>query len=193
MRPIRCWRRLSTLRGLIYASLGDHRFAEESFRRALQLDPRDADSMQNYGWYLCQLQRYDEAQQQFARALAAPQYTDAARTLLTQGICHARQKQLPAAETSLRRAIALEPTNPSIAVNLADVLYQRGAFEGARALIRPLNANPDVSNAQTLWLATRIERRLGNSQGIQALAKQLRDRFPHAPETAALDRGQFDE
>lgn len=181
------------LRGLIYASLGEHRFAEESFRRALQLEPRDADSMQNYGWFLCQMQRYDEAQQQFARALAVPQYADAARTLLTQGICHARQKQLAAAEASLRRAMQLEPANPSIAVNLADVLYRRGAYEGARALIRPLNANPDVSNAQTLWLAARIEQRLGNSQGVQALARQLRDRFPQAPESAALDRGQFDE
>lgn len=181
------------LRGLIYASLGEHGFAEESFRRALQLDARDADSMQNYGWYLCQLRRYDEAQQQFARALAMPQYANSARTLLTQGICWARQKRLEPAEASLRRALQLEPNNPSIAVNLADVLYQRGAYEGARGLMRPLNANPDVSNAQTLWLATRIERRLGNAQGTQALAKQLRDRFPYAPETAALDQGQFDE
>lgn len=181
------------LRGLVYASLGEHPLAEESFRRALQLDPRDADSMQNYGWYLCQLQRYAEAQQLFAKALAIPQYLDAPRTLLTQGICFARQNQLPAAEASLRRAFELEPANPSIAVNLADVLYRRGGYERARSLMRPLNANPDISNAQTLWLATRIERRLGNAQGTQALGKQLRDRFPHSPETAALDQGQFDE
>ena len=33
------------MRGLIYANLGDERLAEESFRYAIQLDPRDADSM----------------------------------------------------------------------------------------------------------------------------------------------------
>jgi len=37
------------LRGLIYANLGDERLAEESFRRALQLNSRDADTMQNLG------------------------------------------------------------------------------------------------------------------------------------------------
>ena len=31
------------LRGLIYGSLGDNRLAEESFRRALQINARDAD------------------------------------------------------------------------------------------------------------------------------------------------------
>ena len=37
------------LRGLIYANLGDQALAEESFKRALQLNPRDADTMHNYG------------------------------------------------------------------------------------------------------------------------------------------------
>ena len=39
------------LRGLIYAGLADHSLAEESFKRALQMDPRDADTLQNYGGY----------------------------------------------------------------------------------------------------------------------------------------------
>ena len=46
------------LRGLIYANLGDHVLAEESFKRALQINPRDADTMHNYGYYLCQQKRY---------------------------------------------------------------------------------------------------------------------------------------
>ena len=50
------------LRGLIYANLGDQALAEESFRRALQINPRDADTMQNFGWYLCQQKRYPEAE-----------------------------------------------------------------------------------------------------------------------------------
>ena len=181
------------LRGLIYASLGDHPLAEESFRRALQLDPRDADVMQNYGWYLCQQGRHAEAEALFLRALGVPQYRDAARTLLTLGICQARQTKYPEAEASLRRAYDLEPENPSIAVNLSEVLYRQGQYDDARALIRRVNASTDVSNANTLWLAARIERRMGNAQGIQVLGKQLRERFPNAPETLALERGKFDE
>ena len=58
------------LRGLIYANLGDHVLAEESFKRALQLNPRDADTMHNYGYYLCQQKRYAESNALFLQAPA---------------------------------------------------------------------------------------------------------------------------
>ncbi|MDP1534297.1 MAG: tetratricopeptide repeat protein, partial [Rubrivivax sp.] len=82
------------LRGLVYASLGEPKLAEESFQRALQLAPRDADSMQNYGWFLCQQQRFAEADALFQRALAQPQYRDTGRTWLAQGVCMARSGRL---------------------------------------------------------------------------------------------------
>ena len=181
------------LRGLIYASLGDDRLAEESFRRALQLDGRDADSMQNYAWYLCQQKRFGEANQMFEQALAVPQYRDSLRTLLAQGVCLARGGQWAQAERALQRAYELDPTNPSTTVNLAEVLYRRGDNERARFFIRRVNSAADVVNAQTLWLAARIENRLGNAQGVQELGNQIRNRFPQSPEAAAFARGQFDD
>lgn len=181
------------LRGLIYASLGDDRLAEESFRRALQLNARDADAMQNFGWYLCQRKRFDEAQTQFQQALAVPQYRDSARTLLAQGVCQMQAGKLEAAERSLMRAYELEPGNPSAAVNLADVLYRRGEFERARFYVRRVNAQAESATAQSLWLATRIENRLGQLGARQEFGQQLRRRFPASREAAAFDRGAFDE
>jgi len=58
------------LRGLIYSNLGEKTLAEESFKRALQLNARDADTMHNYAWYLCQQQRYGESNAMFNQALA---------------------------------------------------------------------------------------------------------------------------
>ena len=181
------------LRGLIYASLGDERLAEESFRRALQLDGRDADSMKNYAWYLCQQKRFGEANQMFEQALAVPLYRDSLRTLLAQGVCLARGGQWALAERALQRAYEIDPTNPSTTVNLAEVLYRRGEHDRARFFIRRVNSAAEVVNAQTLWLAARIENRLGNVQGVQELGNQLRNRFPQSPEAAAFDRSQFDD
>jgi type IV pilus assembly protein PilF len=181
------------LRGLIYAGLGDDQLAEESFRRALQMDGRDADAMHNFGWYLCQRKRFDEANALFLRALAIPQYRDLPRTLLAQGVCQARAGQLQAAEATLLRAYEIDAGNPAAAVNLSEVLYQRGEYERARFFVRRVNAQPDVSSAQTLWLAARIEKKLGNAQGVQALGNQLRDRFPQSTEALAFERGKFHE
>ena len=181
------------LRGLVYASLGDDALAEDSFRRALQLAPRDADVMQNFGWYLCQKRRYAESDEMFRQALDVPQYRESPRTLLTRGICQARAGQWQQAEESLMRSYELDPANPATSVNLTEVLYRRGEYERARFHIRRLNGNPDLANAETLWLAARIEKRLGNVQGVQDFGAQLRNRFPQSREASAFERGQFDE
>ena len=181
------------LRGLIYASMGEHALAEDSVRRALQINPRDIDVMQNFGWYLCQRQRYPEADRLFKEVLAMPLNEEVSRTLLTHGICLARAGDLEKAEATLKQAYELDIGNASIAVNLAEVLYRRGDFESARFQMRRINAVREVSNAQTLWLAIRIENKLRNTQGIETLGKQLRDRFPNSREANALASGRFDD
>jgi type IV pilus assembly protein PilF len=182
-----------SLRGLIYASLGQPALAEESFRRALQLAPRDAATMQNFGWFLCQQQRYAEADALFMRALEQPQYRDAPRTLLAQGLCQARDGKLVQAERTLTRAYERDPTNPAVAFNLSEVLMRMGELERARFYIRRVNSQPEQSNAQTLWLAARIEYRLGNMAGVQQFGNQLRERFPQSTEALQFERGRFDD
>lgn len=181
------------LRGLIYGSMGEHALAEDSFRRALQINPRDVDTMQNWGWYLCQRQRHAEADNLFRQALVSPQNQQVSRTLLTQGICQARAGDLSAAEATLQRAFEIDAGNPSIAVNLAEVLYRRGDFERARFQMRRINAVREIANPQTLWLAMRIERKLGNAQGVATLGQQLRDRFPESPQAKLYASERFDD
>ncbi|MEP7297210.1 MAG: type IV pilus biogenesis/stability protein PilW [Burkholderiales bacterium] len=181
------------MRGLIYGNLGDDKLAEESFRRALQLAPRDADSMQNYGYFLCQKKRYAEATAMFDQALAVPLYRDSGRTWLTKGVCLAFAGNLAESEVALLRAHELEPANPSTSVNLSEVLYRRGDYERARFYIRRVNAIAALQGAQTLWLAARIEQHLGNRTGAEEFGEQLRRRFPESPEAGRFARGQFDE
>jgi type IV pilus assembly protein PilF len=181
------------LRGLIYANLGDDKLAEESFRRALQLNSRDADVMQNFGYFLCQKKRYPEANALFEQALAVPQYRDRSRTLLAQGVCYAFAGQLPESEATLLRAYEVDPANPSTAVNLAEVLFRRGDFERARFYIRRVTANPALVSPQTLWLGARIENKLGNRRGAQELGDQLVGRYPSSREASSYQRGNFDE
>lgn len=181
------------LRGLIYASLGDEARADDSFRRALQLNARDADALHNYGWFLCQRQRFGDAATQFELALAQPQYRGVPRTLLARGICQARAGQLLEAEGSLMRAYELDPSNPATAMNLAEVLLRRGEYTRARFYVGRVNAQQAATNAQSLWLAARIEFRLGNSVGARELGEQMRSRFPRAPEVQRFEGGRFDD
>jgi type IV pilus assembly protein PilF len=181
------------MRGLVYAAMGEERLAEESFERAMSLDPRDADAMHNRAWFKCQRGQYDDADRLFEQAIATPQYRDLARSLMAQGICNARAGRMVPAEQKLLRAYEADPTNPTTAYNLADVLYRRSELERARFYIRRVNDRDELSNAQTLWLAARIENKAGNRNAVEIYGRQLRARFPQSPEAQAYDGGRFND
>ena len=182
-----------SLRALVYSAMGEASLAEENFLRALQLVPSDGGTMHNYAWFLCQQRRFPESEAQFNKALGQPQYRDIVRTYLAQGVCQARAGRWVEAERTLSRSYELDPANPATAFNLAEVLLRRGELERARFYVRRINAIADQSSAQSLWLAARIERRLGNIDAMQDHGRQLRDRFPQAPETLLYERGRFDD
>jgi type IV pilus assembly protein PilF len=89
------------MRGLIYMRLNDFGQAEDSFRRAVALNPGDSNVQHNYGWLLCQQGRYDDAQRAFDAAMSNNQYGDGAKTLMTQGLCQAKAGRMAEAERSL--------------------------------------------------------------------------------------------
>lgn len=181
------------LRGLIYTAMGDASLAEETFRRALAIYPSDPDTLHNYGWFLCQQQRWPTADALFDQALAQSTYRAPARTLLAKGVCEARSGRLLVAEKTLSRAFELDPGSPVIAVNLSEVLYRNRELERARFYVKRVNDQPEQLNAQSLWLQLRIERKLGRMEAVDDLALQLRRKFPQAPETQALDAGRYDD
>jgi type IV pilus assembly protein PilF len=182
-----------SLRGLIYGALGNMALAEQNFQRALQLAPNDADARHNYGWFLCQQKRYGEADAQFDNAVAQAQNREVVRTLLAKGVCLARAGKWPEAERTLSRSYELDPSNAATAYNLSDVLLRRGDLPRARFYVARINAVREQSNAQSLWLAARIEHGLGNQTALQDLGRQLRERFPQSTEALQFERGRFDE
>jgi type IV pilus assembly protein PilF len=180
------------LRGLIYMRLNDMRQAEESFRRAVSLNPRDSNAQHNYGWLLCQQGRYDEAARAFDGAMTNPLYADRAKTLMAKGLCEARAGRRDDAERSLARSYELDAANPVTGFNLANLLFQRGEYTRAQFYIRRLN-NTDLANAETLWLGIKVENKLNDRVAMRQLADQLKRRFPQSREIGFYDKGAFNE
>ncbi|MEO5796740.1 MAG: type IV pilus biogenesis/stability protein PilW, partial [Rhodoferax sp.] len=178
------------LRGLIYMRLNDMPLVEDSFRRALAINPRDPNTLHNYGWLMCQQGRYPESIQMFEQALANPTYGARSKTWMAEGLCQQRAGQLPEAERNLARAYELDAGNPIIAYNLSTLLFQRGEWLRAQFYIRRLN-NSELANAESLWLGIKVERRMENREAMLQLVEQLRKRFGQSRELAAYDRGAF--
>jgi len=181
-----------SLRGLVYMRLNDPALAEDSFRRALALNPRDADVAHNYGWLLCQQARYSDSFRFFAQAAANPTYSGKAKTLMTQGVCQVRAGQRAEAEQSLMQSYEIDAGNPVTGYNLASLLYERGELTRAQFYIRRLN-NSDLANAETLWLGIKTERKLNNREAVLQLGDQLKKRFVQSSQAASYEKGAFNE
>jgi type IV pilus assembly protein PilF len=181
-----------SLRGLIYMRLNDFGLARESFNRGILINPRDGNILHNLGWLACQESRFAEAVLNFDKALASPNYAGSAKTFLAKGICLLRSGDVRQAENNFLRSFELDASNPIATFNLANLLYERNDLVRSRFYIRRLNNN-DYVNAESLWLATKIERKLGNPQGVIQLAERLKKQFPTSREYGMFERGAFDE
>ncbi|RYF31742.1 MAG: type IV pilus biogenesis/stability protein PilW [Comamonadaceae bacterium] len=180
------------LRGLIYMRLNDLAQADDSFRRALALRGGDPNLLHNYGWLLCQQQKFADADQHFGRALANPAYAARAKTLMARGLCQSSAGQFVEAEQSLLKAYELDAANPVVGYHLAALLLRRSELNRAQFYIRRLN-NGQFANSESLWLGIKVERALGDSVAMRQLADQLRKRFPESREFGAYERGAFNE
>lgn len=180
------------MRGLIYMRLNDMPLAEESFRKALSINPKAAAVQHNYGWLMCQQGRLPEATKLFGSALANPAYGDRAKTWMTQGLCQMNNGQREQAEVSLLKAYELDAGNPIVAYNLAVLFFQRGESARSQFYVRRIN-NSDLANAESLWLGIKVERKLDNRDGVAQLGAQLVKRFSQSIQASAFERGAFDE
>jgi type IV pilus assembly protein PilF len=177
--------------GLVYMELKENQLAQSSFERALGLAPEDPDINHNYGWFLCQTGREQASAAYFERALRNPLYATPARTHTAAGTCALRRGDLRAADESLRRALALDPNQPAALLQLAQLRYRQGSYVEARGLLAR-HAKLVEPTAESLRLALRVERRLGQRTTELSYANQLRRRFPASREAQALQRGQYE-
>lgn len=177
--------------GLVHMDLRENGVAQQHFERALALSPNDPDINNNYGWFLCQSGREEQSIAYFMAALKNPLYSTPARSYVNAGLCSIRKNNERDAFDYFERALRSEPDNPQALLNLASIQYKRGQNEAARGFIGRFNKLVEPT-AESLWLALRIERKLGDRLAENTLATQLRRRFSGSPEYQDMLKGKFE-
>jgi type IV pilus assembly protein PilF len=171
--------------GIIYMQLREDAKAAQAFEHALKLAPNDPDTLNNYGWYVCQRQSPALAMQYFRAALNDPLYRSPERALHNAGVCARKSGDLAAAETQFRAALQRQPQYASSLLELADLAFSQGRFKDAEAfLIRHMQVM-QASSADALLLGVRIARANGDKTAEVSYVQQLRRRFPDSTQTRA--------
>jgi len=170
---------------ILYARLGRDVDADKHYKRAVALLPSNGMVHNNYGAFLCDQQRYDEAFHYFTEAAEQPLYATPELAYENAGLCAMRENNIEKAEQAFRRALKIKSTLTVSLINMANISLQKQRYLQGRAYIQRFEEVASHS-AETLWLAIEIEQGLGDGASVSSLSETLRSRFPDSEQAGRL-------
>lgn len=178
------------MRGLIHMDLHEDKEAESDFQQSLRLDKADPKAQYNYGWFLCQRGKEKESIPYFMAALKDPLYETPELAYLNAGLCSKKAGNNRDAEGFLQRALQVRPGMPQASLAMAELSFGKGDYAAAKKYFAKFSEKSDSMTAEQLWLAVRIERKVGDRNAETSYGVQLRKRFPDARETQLFMHGE---
>lgn len=171
--------------GVTYQNLKQPDKAEKYFKKALQLDADDSDSLNNYGQFLCETDRATEADQYFMKAASNPLYKTPDLPYTNAGICAKLHQQQDLAAEYFNKALTLNPRIPTALLSMSEISYDKGNYPAAGDYLKRY-LEVARQTAKSLWLGIRIEQELGDMNAVSSYALLLRNDFPKSEEAKLL-------
>lgn len=173
-----------------YQSVGEDKQAEEYFRLAIQKDVNYADAYNNYGAFLCQLHRYEEAEQLLLTAISRPGYIRVAESYENLALCKLEQNNFSKAKTYLDSSVSHNTTRISALTMQAGLFYAMGDNHAAEKQLQRISRLGRVS-ARTVLLSYLIAEKNGDRDTMQSAEQLLLTLYTDTPETRLLLQGRL--
>ncbi|MGE6648291.1 type IV pilus biogenesis/stability protein PilW [Shewanella colwelliana] len=160
-----------------YQSVGEIELTEKSYRDAINASDATGDSMNNFGVFLCQQEKYDQAEEMFLKAVKMPKYTRSASSYENLGICSRKSGDLQKAQRYFGMALNYDPRRATSLIEISEIELELGNYSAAKAgLARYHRVVPE--SAQSLALGIKIEQGLNDSDAVRKFGILLLAKFP---------------
>jgi type IV pilus assembly protein PilF len=179
------------MKGLIHTELQQVEEADRAYKEALSLNRRDADTNNNYGWFLCQNNRVADSYAHFELAVADPMYRTPEKALYNAGRCARLEGATARAQQYFTKALLRRPGAIPVMYELAELQYEAKNYQAAIDVIDRIDTIGGTS-ARTLWLGLRTEYKLGHANEVESYGTQLLKTFGDSPEATLFLAKTFD-
>jgi type IV pilus assembly protein PilF len=170
---------------MTYQALDNQRLATEHFDLAVRYGPKDIGVRNTYAVFLCQHRKFDEAREQFDRAINLPENDEPEIMLTNAGVCVGNKPDNVAAEEYFRRALTAKPSYGEALLQMAVLKRKTDENLAARAFLqRYLSAN--TANSSILYFGVKLEEDLGNMRAATDYSNQLLRDYPESAEARRL-------
>jgi type IV pilus assembly protein PilF len=168
---------------LIYMELREDAKAQSAFEQAIRLAPADSETLNNYGWFLCQRISPQRSLQYFDQAVRNTLYTTPHKAYYNAGVCARKAGDNTAAENNLRASLQRAPEFAAALYELADLSFSQGRLREAETVFGRYTKSVRDPDANGLLLGAKIARATGDRNAEAGYISQLRRRFPDSPQT----------
>lgn len=169
----------------LYRRINDHDKAEEFFKRAMELAPDNLTIQNNYGVFLCDAGKYEQAIKLFTKPLTDSLYTNKSGSYENIGLCRLRQGQVAQAEQAFMQALKYNPKTDKSLLKLAQLRFDSGNKVAAYDLYsRFLAVAPQTP--ESLWLGILLESERGAKNTVASYKVKLKGKHPDSKETKLL-------
>ncbi|MGL5148385.1 MAG: type IV pilus biogenesis/stability protein PilW, partial [Plesiomonas shigelloides] len=164
-----------------YQTVGDLPRTEAAYQRAVRAKDASGDAMNNFGVFLCQQKRYQEAERMLLKAIDQPKYTRTASSYENLGICSRDAGNAEKARQYLDMALKYDPRRASTLFELTELAMEERNYAAARRQLDIMHSRV-AESAASLALGVKIERQLNNIEASSRYGLLLLAKFPASPE-----------
>lgn len=161
-----------------YDTVGEPELAIASYEEALSINPQDADTLNNYGVFLCRQERLDEAEKQFLKAIAVPSYIKVSESYENLALCQLKAEQFKKAEEYFNKAITHSPNRASTLLQMARLQYAKEDFAQAKIFMQQFEKTTRRFSAEALALSYKVHLKLKDLQTAKNYGAMLVKMFP---------------
>jgi len=165
-----------------YDTVEEPEKAISSYEKALLLDDKDADTLNNYGVFLCRQQRYVEAEKQILKAIEIPSYLLVSQSYENLALCQLKANHFDKAKLYFEKSIAHNPNNSSALLEMVRLQYVFGEYEKAQTFLRKYEKATRRFNANALALAYKVYEKQHNRRIAKNYGAMLVKMFPNSYE-----------
>ncbi|KAA1157563.1 type IV pilus biogenesis/stability protein PilW [Pseudoalteromonas fuliginea] len=168
-----------------YQQVGENTLADKAYQKALAIKPDDPNTLNNYGVFLCGINEYDRATDQFLKAIEIPSYIRVAESYENLALCAIEFNDFDNAESYFKQAMNHSSQRTSTLISLAALFYAKSDLHKANELLKRYDDTGKVSS-RALMLNYLIKNRMGKIEDAEKIASTISQTYPTSNEAYVI-------
>ena len=163
-----------------YETVGESELAIGSFEQALSIKADSADTLNNYGVFLCRQDKLAAAEVQFLKAIAVPSYILVSQSYENLASCYLQSNDFEKAEMYLNKAIFHSPNRTIPLLQMVRMQYAMTDYKEAKRFLHKFERHTRRFTADSLALAYKLYWKLGQRRTATNYANMLVKMYPQS-------------